>query len=235
MILRKFNASGIQQFSDFLIELGEDPTRPVPESLLTDNQLTTEVQPEINICKRQFANRLDCAQYLHETLVSAETAELRDAGLWAWLSLFYFDEVCPSRNGSRFPHAKARHIPQMTNFQRFYRHLLLNPFMIYDAHFGHLHEVMAVLASAVDSPGDVPEQFASRQELITNRGVLGLATTLYYDPKKKRLKTGAGGKSNGSPRRLAKFLNQIDLTYDLYEMKSIDFGSILPREFDRFK
>jgi hypothetical protein len=234
MNLRKFDENGIQKFSEFLVGLGSDPTISVPTALLADQAVSIELHPTVNIEQRNFANRFECAQYMDEILTGVSSQDFRDAGLWAWMSLFYFDQVCPSKNGKRAPGERARHIPQMSNFQRFYRHLLLNPLMIYRAHIDHLDEVMGLLANAVSSPGDISEQLASRQELITNRGVLGLATRLYFDPKNKRLKKGAGGKSAGSPRRLADFLNQIDLTFDLYAMEKSDLASILPREFERF-
>lgn len=234
MNLRKFHSDGIQRFSDFLVELGADPTAPVPASLLADANITAEVGPGVTIDQRKFANRFECGRYLNDVLADVPDKDLRDAGLWAWLSLFYFDEVCPEKNGKRTPGERARHIPQMTNFQRFYRHLLLNPLMVYRAHINNVEEVMGVLVNAVSSPGDISEQLASRQELITNRGVLSLATKLYLDPQNGKLKRGAGGKSAGSPRRLADFLNQIDLTFDLYAMGGKDLMSILPREFVRF-
>jgi hypothetical protein len=234
MNLRKFNENGIERFSDYLVALGGDPSLPVPTELLDDLQLTAELEPSIPIDHKNFASRFECAQYLDKILSSTSQRDFRDAGLWAWLSLFYFDQVCPEKHGKRKPGERARHIPQMTNFQRFYRHLLLNPLMIYRAHAGHLEEVMGLLTNSVSSPGDISEQLASRQELITNRGVLGAATALYFDPKLKRLRRGAGGKSAGSPRRLADFLNQVDLTFDLYAMGKGDLISILPKEFERF-
>jgi hypothetical protein len=234
MNLRKFNEIGLQKFSEFLVGLGLDAAVAVPTSLLADPAATVELTPPVTIEQRNFASRLECATYLNQLLTGISEEDFRDAGLWSWMSLFYFDQVCPTKNGKRTPGERARHIPQMTNFQRFYRHLLLNPLMVYRAHVDHLDEVMGLLVNEVSSPGDISEQLASRQELITNRGVLGLATHLYMDPTTKKLKRGAGGKSAGSPRRLADFLNQVDLTFDLYAMTASDLKSVLPREFERF-
>lgn len=235
MKLRKFNEAGLQQFSDYLTALGADPTALVPISLLTDPAATVELHPAVDVEHEKFASRFECARYLDNVLGLVSPQDFRDSGLWSWMSLFFFEQVCPPKNGMRFPGERARHIPQMSNFQRFYRHLLFNPLIIYRAHFDHVEEVMGLLANPVSSPGDISEQLASRQELITNKGVLGLATKLYFDPKSRKLKRGAGGKSAGSPRRLADFLNQVDLTFDLYAMQENDLVPILPREFERFK
>jgi hypothetical protein len=83
--------------------------------------------------------------------------------------------------------------------------------------------------------GDIVEQLASRQELVTNRAVVGAATKLYYDATRMAARRGAGGKGPGSPRRLADILNQLDLTWDLYAIADDDLISKLPAEFDRFK
>ncbi len=235
MILRKFNSAGIQEFSKYLNDLGIDPTLLVPEELLVSPLFTLEVSPNVVIEKQIFSDRLECAKHLHKALAPVSSSDLMDAGLWAWMSLFYFDVVCPSTNGRRYPGERARHIPQMTNYRRFYRHLLLNPLTIYSAHKDELHNVLAVLSNPVHKPGEISEQLASRQELITNKGILRLATDLYFDRNTKRVKTGAGGKSGGSARRLAIFINQIDLTYDLYEINPAYLLSILPREFDKFR
>jgi hypothetical protein len=89
--------------------------------------------------------------------------------------------------------------------------------------------------TAVNAPGDVVEQLASRQELITNRSVMSVVTTLYFDTTAKKPKKGSGGKADGSPRRLADIINQYDLTYDLYALTEDGLLGLLPKEFDRFR
>ena len=75
----------------------------------------------------------------------------------------------------RKPGALARHIPEPGNFQRYYRHLLAGPYRIYRAHRDDPQRALALLCQPLDSPGDVVEQLASRQELVTNRGIMELA------------------------------------------------------------
>ena len=61
-----------------------------------------------------------------------------------------------------------------------------------------------------------------------------LARTLYFDDAKGRLKRGAGGKDGGSPRRLAKVRQQLDVTWDLDDLGFERVLRALPAEFDRF-
>jgi hypothetical protein len=160
----------------------------------------------------------------------------RDRGLWTWLTLFYFDEVCPADgNGNREPQDEARLMPLLDNHQRFYRHLLLGPFLIVRAHRDQPERAIAMLCNPLWKPGEIVEQLASRKELVTNRGVVELATRLYYDAEKKSFKRGAGSSVKGAARRLATLLNQLDLTFYLYGMSAEELLALLPKEFDRFR
>lgn len=51
--------------------------------------------------------------------------------------------------------------------------------------------------------------------------------------KSKHPKKGAAGRGPGSVRRLADILNQFDLTWDLYMMRTADMLKLMPREFTR--
>ena len=93
---------------------------------------------------------------------------------------------------------------------------------------------MAVLAAPLHRPGDIVEQLASRQELVTNQSVMEAATRLYIGddglPKPR-----AAGRGAGSARRLADVLTQLDLTWDLYDLSTEKLLELLPPEFDEFK
>jgi len=159
-----------------------------------------------------------------------------DRGLWTWLTLFYFDSVCPvDGNGNRDPQDEARLMPLLDNHQRFYRHLLLGPFLIVRAHRDQPERAIAMLCNPLCKPGEIAEQLASRKELVTNPGVMELASRLYYDKETKSFRRGAGSSVKGAARRLAALLNQLDLTFYLYGMNADELQALLPREFDRFR
>lgn len=236
MKLGQLTEVGVELFSTYLAgaRLGEriDP----PRNLLSDPacNITFSEDHEVDPA-HTFPNRWEAAAYLNEALDGLEAGTDRDVGMWAWLTLLYFDQVCPvGSNGLRKIGERARYIPAPNAFQRFYRHLLLGPFLVYRAHRSHPEVARSVLASSLGVPGDIVEQLASRQELVSNSAVMGAATNLYVDGK-GRLKKGAGGKGPGSPRRLVDIVNQFDLTYDLYAMTSGDLLELLPAEFDRFR
>jgi hypothetical protein len=237
MKLRRLTEAGIQAFGSFLDVLESEPTRLIPEELLTDSVKSVPISDEVEIEKRTFGSRLEAAKYLDEQFSVAGLADVeRDVGLWSWLALFYFDELCPAdTSGGRRPGERARYIPEAANFQRYYRHLLAGPYRIFRAHRRAPEKALAVLCQPLNRPGDLVEQLASRQELVTNRAIMEVATVLYVDPATGKPKRGSQTKSVGAVRRLADVLSQFDVTWDLYSTQLGELLGILPAEFNRFR
>jgi hypothetical protein len=159
----------------------------------------------------------------------------RDAGLWGWLSLYYFDQVCPKDvNGHRKVRERARYIPAVSDFRKYYRHLLAGPYRVYRAHRLAPDNALVLLCGPLHRPGEIVEQLIARQEIVTNPNAVGLATKIYYDASTGSFRRGAAAKGNGSARRLADVLNQFDVTWDLYWMAPARLLAKLPAEFEKF-
>jgi len=237
MKLHHFNADGVKAFADYRARLALEPTLPPPVELLEDPALTELVPGDAEVAPRSFANRLEAGEFLNKLIDTAGiNLPERDQGLWTWLTLFYFDEVCPAdAHGKRIPGEEARLVALVDNFQRFYRHLLLGPFLIVRAHRDSPQRAIVLLCSPLWKPGEIVAQLAARKELVTNRAVAEAATQLYYDPAKGSFKRGAGSSARGAPRRLADLLNQLDLTWYLYGLSAAELLRLLPKEFDRFR
>jgi hypothetical protein len=237
MKLQRFNDEGINRFAQFLDSLSVDPSLALPTDLLTDVACAVPVPPGPEVDPKQFTSRMDAARYLDGILTGVTGCDVeRDAGLWAWLSLFYFDQICPpDGHGRRKVREQARYIPAVTNFQKYYRHLLAGPYRVFRAHRKNPDRALVLLCGPLHKPGDIVEQIVSRQEIITNPHAVELATTIYFDPKSGSFRRGAAGKGGGSARRLADVLNQFDVTWDLYWMSAIGILGKLPKEFERFR
>ncbi len=237
MKLRRFNPDGVTAFANYRSRLTLEPTLPPPIQLLDDPTQTEIVSETVEVSLRPFENRLEAGRHLNE-LIDAAGINLpeQDRGLWAWLTLFFFDAVCPADgNGRRDPQDEARLVPLLDNHQRFYRHLLLGPFLVVRAHRDQPERALAFLKQVLWKPGDIVEQLASRKELVTNHAVAETATRLYFDPVAGAFKRGHSSKIKGGPRRLANLLNQLDLTWYLYGMTADEVLNLLPKEFDRFR
>jgi hypothetical protein len=237
MKLRQLNAAGIERLEAFLDSLTTDTPLPKSDELLT-SPLTSEPFPITkDIYGVDFASRLEAAKYFDHLLGSCpQELVLRNRGLWSWLALLFFDQLCPRTADGRWrPRDRARWILQADDYRKYYRHLLAGPYGIYRAHRNNAAVAEGVLCTPLNSPGEIAEQLASRQELVTNPSVMAVATNLYLDPNSRRPKRGAGGKGPGSPRRLAAFLDQIDLTFYLQAITPELLLEKLPKEFDRFR
>jgi hypothetical protein len=236
MKVRRLTAKGIEQLSAFLDSLNTPTPQGVPSWLLDNEETSGALEIDIDVQATAFSNRFELAKYLDSKLTDSGLKNLeRDTALWAWLTLFCFDQLCPvEKDGSRKPGERARYIPAVEDYRKYYRHLVAGPYSIYRAHRDDPSRVLAVLAGPVDKPGDIAEQLASRQEIVTNKAAMALATSLYIDSVTQKAKKGAAGRGPGSARRFADVLNQFDLTWDLYAMQMPAMLNMMPSEFKRF-
>ncbi len=237
MELRKFNQAGVDEFRRHLLLMKDEPTTPVPSHLLDEPRFTEPGPVQALAEPEALTTRMAAAKRIHHILGSPPPSGVAaDAGLWSWLTLFYFDSVCPQLpGGMRKVGAMARYIPEGADHKRYYRHLLVGPYLVYRAHEDDPERAMILLCQPVSSPGDIVEQLVSRQELVTNPVIVRVATALYFDPVTGLPKRGAGGKTGGSARRLAEVADQFDVTWDLFAMPWRSLLARLPREFSRFR
>lgn len=235
-MIRRLTVEGIQAMHDWLDSSAETATS-VPEELLASTRFAEDTSIVGDAIDAEFATRLEWGVFAFSLLRSAPVSEVStDSGLWSWLTLRYFDQVCPLRsNGTRQVGQRARYVPVGTDYRTYYRHLLAGPWRIVSAHAEAPTRAAAILAGPLWRPGELYEQIASRMELSTSPTVLPLVNELYLDRATGTLKRGAGGSGRGSPRRLADILMQFDLTFDIYGMPVERLLSMLPAEFGRFR
>jgi hypothetical protein len=234
MKIRALTNAGLERFEDYLAKLHQGERISAPIESLESDYTSRTVSTNSEVEDRGFASRMEAVEYLANALKNMDASERdHDRGLWAWLSLFYFDRLCPAdAEGRRSPGQSYRYIPS-THWQHYYRHLLLGPYRIHTV-CGKTGRVM--LCNAFGSHGDFAEQLASRQELLVNPALMELVDRLYFDPLLNRAKRGAAtDRKPGTLRRLIDLVNQLDLTYDLYAITPDELEDLLPAEFDRWR
>lgn len=102
MNLRRFNTAGIEAFRDALAACREHPQSDISEEMIESPEWTELIVPEIPIQLCQFTTKRDAAIYFHDLLEPlSEQQIVSDSGMWSWLSLAYFDSICPKKNGQR--------------------------------------------------------------------------------------------------------------------------------------
>ena len=233
--LRRLNQSGLDEFESLRARLGEPGTANAIRRLATDSEgrFTDRLEAPIEVDATTFESRLEVGTYLLDRLGKPPgDAFVRDAGMWAWLAAFWFEQLRLTRGSG--PGENARWAFGDVGSRHSYRHLLAGPFQVCRAHSDNPPRALAVLATPVHSPGEIAEQLMANPALVSNGTVMEVATALYIDPNTRRPKPGAAGKGPGSPRRLVAVLNQFDLTWDLRRISPARLKELLPGEFQRF-
>jgi len=233
MELRRFNDAGVAAFSKFLDSCTTATPLPWPESAVTGPAYSEPVEAAVALISRAFATRFELAEYLDQCFEAVEFRPLRtDRNLWAWIACFYFREICPtSKDGAWQPGAMPRWIPQSADWRRYYRHLVAGPYFIYRAHRDEPKRALALLCQRPGRPGDLVEQLASRQQIVTNPAIMRVATNYFVDPATGQQRRSANDKGAGGARRFVDVLNQFDVTWDLSSLSVDDLCAMLPSEF----
>ena len=99
MKLRQFNDSGITWFREILQTCRNNPSAIIDRQPLEDDTLTQKIPGSVDVTSQNFKTRGDAGQYLHSLLdpVCSHDDLMTNTGLWSWLSLLFFDSVCPLR------------------------------------------------------------------------------------------------------------------------------------------
>ena len=233
--VRVLNNRGIQGFREYLGGLRKGAAIDPPLDMLTDPRYSAKIHGIVEVERYDFKSKLEMARNLYERLrILPHSQTDQNVGLWSWISLYYFDQICPkNRIGRRIAGQDSRHILD-PDYRLYYRHLLSGPYNVYKLHEGKapllFYGPLFVLNSYY-------RQLACRQAFITNSGVIEAANLLYYDSSIGKPKFGATSKT-GKPGTIFRFIDviqQLDLTYDLYSMSGEEVLDLLPPEFDQWR
>lgn len=236
--MKRFNGDGIASFRS-LLEAARSGSEVDTDDLIANADLVEDLPVDLEVDILAFSSRLEAGRYFYD-LLETDRRHLgdieRDQGLWAWLSAAWFKHLAGTKpDGTLAVGKDHRWIPEDGDYRSYYRHLLAGPYRIYRAHADEPGRAMAVLAGSVTAPGEVVEQIASRQEIVSSKSLMEAATFLYFDPAKGATKKGAGDKNKGGARRFASVLLQFDRTWDLSQRNAHQILELLPQEFQRFK
>jgi hypothetical protein len=233
--IRVLTEIGIQKFRGYLAELRNGLTREPPAEVMTDPSCSSIVMKGLEVENCIFNSKLEVAKYLYEKFQMLPQLQLEEnVGLWSWLSLHYFDQLCPADNfGGRNPGQDSRHILDI-GYRLYYYHLLFGPYHIYRLHG---ERAPLLLSSPLYETSKYYLELSARQGFITNKGVIEAASLLYFDPVSGKPKRGAAvtTRKPGTLLRFIDVVQQLDLTYDLYSITGEEVLNLLPSEFEEWR
>lgn len=233
--VRVMNSEGLVKFAEYLAELRTVPSKAPPFDILTDGRYSDPFDPSVTIEQRLFASAYDIGVYMAEVFENCQDRLIsRNNGLWSWLSLFYFDQLCkPDADANRKALEEAVYVLEdRFSFRRYYRHGIRTPWMAVKEH-GEYAKVLLV-TSGKGMRTDINEQLGAYQHIFANKTIIAAAYAMYFDTTQQKPRRGAGGKGGGSARRLASVARQLELTYDLQDCSPSKFLDLLPKEFKKW-
>ncbi|MDE0680664.1 MAG: HNH endonuclease [Gammaproteobacteria bacterium] len=232
--VRILTASGIGEFGRYLARLRRNGSLPPPVALLTDAVHSAPcVLGNIAVEPRSFASRREFAEYIDGRFVEGGvTADADEDGMWEWLSLYYFDAVCPaSRAGVRKPGADGRHLLENPDARRRHRHLLRGPYMLLRRYSGGPNgELDLLLSYALPVHGIAATHLGERMRVMASPGALIAASRLYGHPKAGGPRRGYSNDENGL-RAYCRFLNNLPDCFELSSLSADTIIALLPEHF----
>jgi hypothetical protein len=233
--LRRLNDEGVRRFADYLAG-GAEGFSPID---LLDNPETSDALPvPVSLGSGRFNDRFEFGIYLKTLFKNHNAAALgSDRNLWTSMALYWFEQLCPLKSGTRDVGEEYRYILS-GDYRHYYRHLVRSPWHLVQVH-GENARILLVAPRKQDYPlsvhGEIMEQLAGRQQVLASRRIIAAANKMYLDPQTLRPRTGVAGSGRGSARRFGIVLRQFDLTYDPEIMPDGGLVAVLPSEFEKWK
>ena len=231
--IRRLNDEGLQLFSESIVAMRAGASAQPPFSILGDDRYSDATEGAPQVEQRTFKSRYEMGRYLVDVLSSLNWQDIdHDAGLWSWLALYYFDQLCPTdAAGNRKPSMPYQYV--LSRDYRYHSRHALRTTCDYIRQYGDA--VGFMFSKSPGERGEIVEQLSARQEIAACPAVIEAASTLYSDAERGTFKKGAAGRGRGSIVRLIRVLQQYQLTYDLYSLTGSQLVNMLPAEFDRFR
>ncbi len=239
--IKALTNKGIRQFSKYWSELRSNPDMDWPELNSFDSSLPSRLKlGGKTVQKQHFKTKMDFVKYI-EPIINEIPNVAEEKGLWNWLTLFYFDQICPDKK----PQSEFYIVLNSDDWRMASKHLLNGPYLLYSTH-GDL--ARAALESPLSKTSYFFEQVVRKKNFVNCEALMGAIDLLYFDettfslkkipnPIKRVESEFYGNKipAPGTQRRLISWASQMELTYDFYSMTAHDVLDLLPAEFDEFK
>lgn len=233
MKVRKLNESGLTQFARFLQACRDGSPENTPLFLLDSPTHSEAIDLDLDVVDQIFSSRYEMGVHLVKLFEAGEMRDyLGDLGFWSWFALFWFEQLCPVKNGVRKVSREYNYILS-ARYNHRPRHAI---YMTWQLVQRYGPDARFLLCKGMPTRGEITEQLMARQDNLSSKGVMLLASKLYFDEEANGFKRGAASRSTaGCVNRYLAWLEQLKINYDIFMMSPADLESLLPNEFARFQ
>ena len=227
---RELNARGVARALRFLADVRANPRGPLspPRELLADNRFSRPVANAPVLDQRAFATRREVGEYLSPKLAPIRRQIVDRASFWSWLGIFYFEGTVRVVDGA----AKLSLLDETVVVDpssgrarwRMHHHYLRAAWLLYEAY----EDAAFLLDEAPASRAGIANVILQSQRIFNSTGLVPLILRLYT--RNGQQKAGFM-KRPGGLKHLARVLDQLERTHDIYHMSPDAIIRILPAEF----
>jgi hypothetical protein len=231
MQLRRFNKEGIEKFRNELKRCRDDLMQR-PNISLLDNPSITEIVADVDLRQQIFKTKGEAGIFLRDLFrqidLKPETL-LKDAGLWTWLSLFYFDSVCPKGTKILGDYWFIFDAEGSWRWNCLIHHLFVSWRVMEYA--GQYHRLFS--NNPVAQGNVFTGQVMKRLSLLRIPCIFEVLEKVYLNPKTGKLfkKISSDEYRGNISNRFPRVIEQLSLTYDLQSVSADTLVELLGDEF----
>jgi len=230
MKLRQFNKGGVDAFRGIIQMLRKDPLAPIDRQILKNDSLTEEVPGGGDVVDKKFKTKGEAGRYLHALLDPILTPDeiVSNGGLWSWLSLFFFDSVCPPDSfGCRSVNNELYYVYNPKLWPDYNRHFLAMSWKI------PLHHKL-VSSRPISQFDRVSQSVMGDLTLLRIPCIFDVLDHLYWDESIQEIRQNIvlDDVMRGDLRkRFPTVIRQLEKTYDLQSLAADQLVELLGNEF----
>ncbi|HIC46464.1 MULTISPECIES: hypothetical protein [Methylophaga] len=123
MKIRKLTDYGCKEFNEYIFRLRDGSTENFPAYMLTHPDMSEEIPDAVDIQNHYFRSRYEMGEYLVEIMNKIDNQRyIGDRGLWTWIALFWFEQLCPVRRDKTRKASMPYNYILSSDYKHRYRH-----------------------------------------------------------------------------------------------------------------
>lgn len=235
--VRQLTKAGMDAFRDYIQARRRGKTDEPPYQLLYQSPYSESLTQSVKIERNRFYTKYEAAVYLAGVFADLDQSETSyNGGLWSWVSLYYLEELLKAKIlGKNRLNAPDNYVLEVEQgdlkWREYSHHLLATPFYLYRRHGD---EAGMLLTGPVGSRMELAYEITARPQFARSREFIRLVNRLYSDSRGKMKRGASSEKRSGSVYRLIRVFQQLELTYDIFDMSCEKMIELLPSEFDEW-